>query len=253
MSAVAKQQSNIIQMPNDGFDKSKKELIKNTLCKGCTDDELELFIYACKRTGLDPFAKQIYAIKRGYNMTIQTSIDGYRLIADRTGMYSPGKESTFTYDKDGNITSATAYVRKMTPDGTWHEVSATAHFSEYKPKGEKMDAMWRSMPHVMIAKCAEALALRKAFPAHMSGVYTDDEMAQAKSPDTLSNEEQIEVMQIFEEFPAIKDRFINYLTKDGGKFNIAEVSSKYFELIQKAAKIEKEKNSKLVNAEVINE
>ena len=105
------------------FNKEKIELIKNTICKKATDEELKLFIHACQKTGLDPFMRQIFAVKRWDSsakkevMTIQTGIDGYRLIADRTGRYSPGKENEFGYEEDGNLKWAKAYVKKMTPDG----------------------------------------------------------------------------------------------------------------------------------------
>lgn len=156
---------------------SKKDLIKRLYCKGSTDDELNLFMHACKRTGLDPFMRQIYAIKRGPSMTIQTGIDGFRLIAERTGNYSPGREPSFTYDEKGNLTSATAYIKKMTSDKTWHEVAATAYMEEYKVD----QGLWKKMPRTMLAKCAESIALRKAFPAELSGIYTKDEMDQADS------------------------------------------------------------------------
>ena len=156
---------------------SKKYLIKRTICKDSTDDELELFLHSCKKTGLDPLMKQIHAVKRGGVMTIQTGIDGLRLIADRTGRYSPGRQTSFEYGENKAVVSATAYIKKMTPDGTWHEISATAYMSEYKPSSKS--PFWESKPHVMLGKCAEAIALRKAFPAEMSGVYADDEMAQA--------------------------------------------------------------------------
>jgi phage recombination protein Bet len=165
------------------FTAEQIDLLKKTVAKACGDDELKLFFYVCDKTKLDPFMKQIYAIKRSEKMVIQTSIDGLRLIADRSGNYSPGREPTFSYDKDGKVLSATAYLKKRTADGTWHEVSATAFFSEYKPKFES--SFWRDMPHVMLSKCAEALALRKAFPAEMSGLYSDAEMAQSGEEDPL--------------------------------------------------------------------
>lgn len=175
--------STIIPMHKKEDLEAKKDLIKRTICKGSTDDELELFIHACKRTGLDPFMKQIYAVKRGSGaleaMTIQTGIDGLRLIADRSGNYAPGKEPTFQYDQSGGLKSATAYIKKRTADGIWHEVSATAFYSEYRPSYKS--SFWDTKPHIMLPKCAEALALRKAFPAEMSGLYTQEEMEQANS------------------------------------------------------------------------
>lgn len=165
------------------FNEQQVELIKKTVAKGCTNDELALFMYTCKRTGLDPLIRQIYAVKRGgasNQMTIQTGIDGYRLIAERTGRYVPGRESTFI-EKDGKIISATAYVKKLV-NNEWHEVAATAYFDEYAPIfNGQLGAMWKKMGHVMISKCAEALVLRRAFPAEISGLYTSEEMAQAET------------------------------------------------------------------------
>ena len=164
------------------FSEEKIKLLKDTVCKGASDNELQLFLHVCIRTGLDPFMKQIYSIPRGGQRTIQTSIDGLRLIAERTNRYSPGKESSYTYDSSGVLLSATSFIKKMTPDGTWHDVSATALYSEYNPGS---NTFWKKMPHVMLAKCAEASALRRAFPAEMSGLYSDDEMLQAKKEDEV--------------------------------------------------------------------
>src|SRR5258705_8668937 len=167
------------------FNEDKLKLLKDTVCKGATDNELQLFLHVCIKTGLDPFMKQIYSIPRGGQRTIQTSIDGFRLIAERTCKYSPGKEPSYIYDSNGKLVSSTATVKKMTPDGTWHDISATAFNEEYNGR----NTFWNKMPHLMLAKCAECLALRRAFPAEMSGVYSDDEMAQAKKPDEIKTEE----------------------------------------------------------------
>lgn len=174
------------------FDRDQIDLIKNTICKGATDDEFMLFMHVCKKTKLDPFVKQIYPVKRWDSklgkevMTVQTGIDGYRLIAERTGAYSPGKEPSFVHDADGRIISSTAYVKKRTADGMWHEVAATAYYEEYvqKNKSQQPTSFWLKMPHNQLAKCAEALALRKAFPGDLSGIYTQEEMEQSSINDT---------------------------------------------------------------------
>lgn len=184
MQAVSK----IEQLPSN-YNAEQIQLLKDTVCKGASDNDLAIFGHICKRTGLDPFAKQIYAVMRKDNklnrhvMTVQTGIDGYRLIAERTGKYSPGREPTYAYDANGKVLSSTAYIKKQTIDGTWHEVCATAFYSEYVQTNFSgvPTSFWLKMPHSQLAKCAEALALRKAFPMELSGIYTADEMAQANS------------------------------------------------------------------------
>jgi phage recombination protein Bet len=158
------------EMGND-----KLELIKKTVAKGATDLELELFLHACKRTGLDPLMKQIYCIKRGDKMAMQTGIDGYRLIADRTGKYAGSDEPQYVLADDGWPEVASVTVTKMV-DGVPCKFSASARWKEYC---QESSPMWKKMPFLMLGKCAEALALRKAFPAELSGVYTHEEMMQA--------------------------------------------------------------------------
>lgn len=173
-------------------DQSKLELLKRTMGKDLSNDELELFGHVCKRTGLDPFVRQIYPVKRKDKMTIQTGIDGFRAIAERTGRYSPGREPSYSYDNEGRIISSTAHIRKQTDDGTWHEVAATAFWGEYAQTNfeGKPTQFWAKMPHLMLAKCAEALCLRKAFPSEMSGVYTDEEMSQATNAEAASKPQE---------------------------------------------------------------
>lgn len=210
----------------------KKELLKRTICKGSDDNELELFIHACKRTGLDPFMKQIYAVKRWSGaekrevMTMQTSIDGFRVIADRTGKYAPGAEPIYEYDGE-KVIAATAHVKKMTADGTWHQVSATAFFEEYAQRDKEGNPtqFWKKMPHVMLAKCAEALALRKAFPAELSGIYTFDEMAQAskvtQSQEAMDIEHAIAIEASQKTEEELLDEFYELMKEAPEKSNLA--------------------------------
>lgn len=166
------------------------DLLKDTLTQDLTPSEFLLFVRTCQHTGLDPFQHQIYAFMRKYKdkngkwqqkLSIQTGIDGFRLIADRTRCYAPGRETTYTYDEKGNVESATAYIKKFV-GSVWHEVAETAFMEEYKP-AHGQDHMWRKMPRVMLAKVAEARSLRRAFPAEMYGLYTRDEMAQSEEPE----------------------------------------------------------------------
>ena len=159
-----------------GYSQAQLDLIKQTVAKGTTDLEFQLFVAVCQRTGLDPFAKQVYAIKRGDKLTIQTGIDGYRLLAARTGDLA-GIDDVIYDSEDGEHPSwARVTVYRLVRD---HRVpfTATARWKEYRPTGSA--SMWDKMPYLMLGKCAEALALRKAFPAEISGVYTAEEMSQA--------------------------------------------------------------------------
>lgn len=188
------------------FTRDQIDLIKRTVAKGTTDDEFKLFLYTARRTGLDPLAKQIHAIKRWDGglqrnvMAIQTGIDGYRLMAERTQRYAPGQAPKYEYKPDGSLLSATAYVKKYS-QGAWHEIAATAFYDEFvqKAKGGAPNSMWTKMPHNQLAKCAEALALRKAFPAEMSGVYTHEEMAQADNTPASAQNDNV---QPYESYPA---------------------------------------------------
>lgn len=186
----------------DTLTPERVELLKRTICPDLTDTELELFATVARRAGLDPFARQIYATKRRAKkpgtrdqweekLTIQTGIDGFRVIAGRTGELD-GQEGPFWCGEDGAWVDV--WLKPFPPaaakvtvfrKGCSRGFVGIARFSEYAQQYDgKPSGLWAKMPATMVAKCAEALALRKAFPADLSGLYTSDEMAQAdESPE----------------------------------------------------------------------
>lgn len=206
-------------------------LIKRTICKGATDDELQLFIGQCKRTKLDPFARQIYAIKRWDNqerrevMGVQVSIDGLRLIAERTERYAPGPKPTFRTE-DGQLV-ATAYVKKWVRN-EWHVVDTDAFWNEYVvlKKDGKPNFIWATKPRIMLAKCAEALALRKAFPQELGGLYTDDEMGQVNIVPVVEHHETNGKHEPADEPQTLQDAMEEQLPQDNPRRAKAEECAK---------------------------
>jgi len=165
-------------------------------------DDLLYFLNVCKRTGLDPLAKQIYAVYRwdyrtgAEKMTIQTSIDGQRLIAQKTSQYGGQDDVKFTPEDESSQypTKASVTVYRLNPKtGERMPITATARWSEYVQlnKENKPTNMWEKMPYTMLGKCAEALALRKAFPNELSGLYSEEELPKEVLPAPTKVEKEI--------------------------------------------------------------
>lgn len=200
-------------MAVDDWNKERIDLLKRTVCKGATNDELELFLNICKRTQLDPFQKHIYAIKRWDStlkrevMTPQTSIDGQRLIAERSGVYD-GQDGPYWCGPDGKwvdvwLNEELPQAAKVTvfKKGSTRGTSAVAHWAEhaqFKKDGSLMHT-WQQMPALMLAKCAESLALRKAFPNELAGLYTVEEFPppeKTKTPSSFAEIAKVVVDQV---------------------------------------------------------
>lgn len=163
-----------------------------------THAELTGFLHLTQRTGLDPFSRQIYLIGRWDTragrkvFSPQTGIDGYRIVAQRTAERTG---TPLSYDdslwcgEDGDwhdvwLSKEAPRAAKVTVYRGASKFSAVATYDEYvqTKKGGEPTSMWARMPAVMLAKCAESLALRKAFPHDLAGVYTTEEMMQADNP-----------------------------------------------------------------------
>lgn len=184
------------------YDQDQRGLIRQTFAPKATEQEFQLFIALCERTGLDPFKRHIYLVSRWskednrYVHAVQTSIDGFRAKADQHGKYA-GQIGPFWCGADGqwrdvwtaNEPPAAAKVGALRSDfqePCWGVARFDAYAQRKKDGG--LTSMWEKMPDVMLAKCAEALALRKAFPDDLGGLYTGDEMAQAAEVVDVEND-----------------------------------------------------------------
>jgi phage recombination protein Bet len=152
------------------------DLIRTTIAKDATPDELKLFLYDCQRQGTHPLDRLLHFTKRAGKYTPITSIDFMRIRAAETGELAGSDDAMFTGTPAQNGFEAHVTVYRLV-QGQRCAFSATARWSEYKPD---QAFMWNKMPHTMLGKCAEALALRKGFPRQLAGLYAKEEMEQAE-------------------------------------------------------------------------
>lgn len=178
----------------DGFTPNQVAALQQMGVQKASQGDLAVFFHQVQRTGLDPFVRQIYMIGRNQKTptgwetkyTIQTGIDGFRLIARRAAERSHetfGEPETLWCGEDGVwrevwLGSEPPRGAKVVVQRGRGSFTGVATLSEYagRKKDGSLTSMWASKPALMLAKCAEALALRKAFPQDLSGLYTTDEM-----------------------------------------------------------------------------
>lgn len=166
------------------------QLIREQIAKDASPAEFELFLMMAYRARLDPLMKQLQFVKYNNQVSYITSIDGYRIIAHRTGDFAGIDEPRYDYDKAGKCTHCAVTGCKFV-QGQRVSFTAKVKMSEYN-KGRNN---WVSMPETMIAKVAEAHMLRKAFPNDLSGIYTQEEMEQAETPQKVQASSQVSTQQ----------------------------------------------------------
>lgn len=181
--------SELTVISDNNWSASQLDLIQNQIAKGCSQHEISLFAQVCQKTGLDPFTRQIYAISRGGKMTIQVGIDGLRAVAASSGEYNGSQ--TYWCGNDSNWVSV--WLKSSPPAAAKTEVYrgnsprpfvGVCRFDDYNTNQN----LWLKMPSVMIGKCSESQALRKAFPQQLSGLYSTEEMGQADARNSTNGE-----------------------------------------------------------------
>lgn len=204
---MTEQQSTALTTAQEAaWTREKIDLLKRTLCKDATDDEMEMFLHFVKKSGLDPFAGQVYAIKRKGVLKIQCGIDSFRLVAQRSGEYE-GQIGPLWCGPDGKWLDV--WLNKEPPlaakVGVWRRgfrepITAIARWNDYVQfdRDGNVAQFWRKMAPLMLGKCAEALALRRSFPMELSGMYVQEEMDQATKADEKPDMPSAEAIKLEE-------------------------------------------------------
>lgn len=216
-------------------------------CYGFTKEQLEQAADVCDTYGLHPIRRQIHfeirdvrsgdSYRKAVAQTV--TIDGFRSLAEQTGEYE-GQTPAQWCGKDGvwrdvwleNEPASAARVG-VYRKGFREPLYAVAKWESYSQTDRRgqLKGLWEKMPDLMLAKCAEALALRKAFPGVLGGLYTDDEMAQAKKENDTPKDRE--------------DRYKVTRTDDG-----VRVSSSHGGIESKAVKLSEVAGAELENRRI---
>lgn len=169
--------SNITPIQNAELTPAQLELVRSTIAKGATNDELKLFAYRCQHMGLDPLKPgQIHFVKYGNSPgAIIIGREGFRVRAAKTGKHAGTKIGVIRNEKD-EVIGAWCEVYRT----DWTQPAREEVFLEEYNTGK---AQWAKMPITMIKKVAECAALRMAFPDELGGLYSKEEMDQAEPQD----------------------------------------------------------------------
>jgi phage recombination protein Bet len=168
-NAIAKREDANLASVLDAYTSEQVEMIRRTVAQGANDIQIKLFLEFCQRRGLDPITKQVYWTPKG----IITAIDGFRAKAEETGCYRPGATVEIRDDQHRLLAVDVTVYKKS--DNEWWPVTERAYRDEY----DAGTPVWKRMPYVMTAKCAEARAIRRAFPQHFGGMYAAEELERA--------------------------------------------------------------------------
>ncbi len=270
---LMKIENELVELEGIKITRGQIELIKRTIFIGASDDEMRLFFHECRRRGVHPMDRLIYPVSRkdkdgNRHVTFQMGIDYLRAAGEETGRYVGQKPIQYgpiikQKTEEGDIEApewAEAIILRKDPEsGEIAEIPHQVRWIEYYP-GQKLGHMWRKMPHNQLAKCAEAGALRKAFPRKLGGLYINEEMEQAEAvpftPIQMPKEKKAENGEIIEveEFITEPQRKRFYAIAKGTGANDDEIAvwlyndyniettknipkSKYEEICEKVKKI----------------
>lgn len=195
MTAIEKHAGSALAITDeqDFFTDKQLAALRQLGVEDASNADLAVFFHHAQRTGLDPFARQIYMVgrwsKNGTKQTIQTGIDGFRLVGRRaadargetleiTDTEWCGQDGVWRDVWLSNEAPAAARVAIIRNGGRFPAVALFREYAQTKRDGG-LTQMWAEKGSLMIAKCAEALAWRKAFPQDLSGLYTSDEMGRS--------------------------------------------------------------------------